>query len=187
MTAAEWERQWRRLDQFRVGGEADRSEVQAEWFSQLRHHHVDAVDHGVTQLIGSAKDTFLPGLGLLKELIQSRLDRYDRTHGKCATCHGSGLIDAPAFMSNGLVYANVAMRCPDCGIPAPTVEASRRQPLTDLQRHEYQAGRFGHEQMPVGCEAKPWAQGAREAHKAAMMQAFERLRLKLFGNDSEAA
>jgi hypothetical protein len=188
MTPQEWNTQWRRLDQFRVGGDADRGQVEREWFAQLKHFHVDAVDHGITQLIGSAKDTFLPGLGLLKDFIQSRFDRYDRTHGKCETCHGSGWVDAPIFRSHGLIYANAVTRCTACGIPAPKIEErGRREPVNDLQTREYLAGRFGHEQMPTGCEAKPWREGAREAHTAEMMAEFQKLRLKLFGSGTEAA
>lgn len=183
MTYAEWEVQWRRLDQFRVGGDADRSEVSAEWFAQLKHWHVDAVDHGITQLIGSAKDTFLPGLGLLKDYIQARIDRYDRT-GKCDVCGGSGWVDGVPFLSNGLVYANAVTRCTACGIPAPKVESSaRREPLTDLQRHEYDAGRYGREQMPDGLQAKHPDQPGNPDLKAA----FDQLKEKLFGVKGSAA
>lgn len=185
MTAAEWDRQWRRLEQYRVSGDAEREQVSAEWFVQLRHWHIDAVEHGITQLIGSTKDTFLPGLGLLKDFIQSRIGKYDRSHGKCATCNGSTWIDLPPFKSNGFVYASTVTRCPDCGVPAPKMdERSRREPLTDLQAHEYAAGRYGREQMPAGCEGKPWSEGAREAHKAAMLKAFDHLRRRLFGEDA---
>lgn len=188
MTSTEWHGHWKRLAQFRVSADANRDELELEWFAQLKHYHVDAVDHGITQLIGSAKDTFMPGLGLLKDFIQQKFDRYDRSHGKCETCHGSSWIELPPFRSNGIIYANTVTRCPDCGIPAPKVEThGRRERLTDLQHHEYTAGRFGREQMPVGCESKPWKPGAKEAHKAEMMTAFKALRLKLFGSTKDAA
>lgn len=155
MTAGEWHDEWRRLDHFRISAEANRDELEAEWFAQLKHHHVDAVSHGISQLIGQAKDNFLPGLGLLKDFIQARLGRYDRTPGKCAECGGSGWIDAPPFKRNGLIYANVAGRCPACGIPEPTIDShSRREVVSEVQQYEYQAGRDGRSQMPAGLEAK---------------------------------
>jgi hypothetical protein len=145
MTAAEWDGQWTRLAQFRVGGDAEREQVSAEWFAQLKHHHVDAVDHGITHLIGSAKDTFLPGLGLLKDLIQQRLGRYDKTDGKCETCHGSKWIEAQPWKSNRMVYTGF-QRCPDCGTPAPEYKPlGNRESLSAV---EYQAWRDGTFQEP---------------------------------------
>ena len=180
MTAAEWDTQWKRLDQFRVGGEADRNEVSSEWFAQLRHWHIDAVDHGITRLIGSAKDTFLPGLGLLKEFIQERIDRYQRTDGKCATCHGSTWIDSAPFKANGMIYEGVCIRCPDCGIPAPQyVEPSNRQPLTSREYAEWRMGDAPRQYMPPGLEGKP----VREGEVTEMKAAMERLRIKLFGKE----
>lgn len=188
MTFQEWQPQWARLAHFHVSGDVDRNALEAEWFAQLKHWHVDAVDAGITQLIGSAKDNFLPGLGLLKDYIRQRLDRYERTSGKCPRCNGSGWVEAPHFKSNGLVYANVVTRCGECGIPAPQVEShSRRERLTDLEQHEYQAGRYGREQMPVGMEGKPWDPEKKAAHKAQMKAAFEALRKKLFGTSKDAA
>lgn len=184
MTFQEWQPQWKRLDQFRISADADRGEVEAEWFSQLRHHHIDAVSEGVTKLIGSAKDNFLPGLGLLKDFIQQKFDRYERTSGKCQDCGGSSWIEAPPFKSNGLIYANVMQRCPSCGIPAPKVdERGRREPLTAVELNEYQAGRYGREQMPPGMGAKHPERGGNPEIKAAM----EALRVKLFAMSGDDA
>lgn len=188
MTSAEWEIQWKRLDQFRVGGDANRNQVSAEWFAQLKHFHVDAVDHGITQLIGSAQDTFLPGLGLLKDFIHAKLGRYDKTPGKCETCHGNTWIDVAPFKSNGMIYENTVMRCPDCGVPAPPyTEPGRRESLTSREHAEWRMGDAPRDYMPPGLEAKPWAPGQREAHKAEVMAAFEKLRIKLFGKGEDAA
>lgn len=155
MTFQDWQPQWTRLAHFHVSGEADRNQLEAEWFAQLKHHHIDAVDAGITQLIGSAKDNFLPGLGLLKDFIQARIGRYDRTPGKCADCGGSGWVDVEMFSSNKLIYANTVKRCLSCGIPEPKAETtSRRERVTDLQAHEYRAGRFGRDQMPEWAKAK---------------------------------
>lgn len=181
MTIDEWETQWKRLDQFRVGGDADRTEVSAEWFVQLRHWHIEAVEYGITKLIGTAKDTFLPGLGLLKDYIQERIDRYQRTDGKCQTCHGSTWIDAPPFMENGMIYTGV-LRCPDCGIPAPAyTPPPNRRPLTTREHAEYQLGDHNRNYMPPGMGAKhPHAGGNPELKAMATT-----LRIKLFGRDYE--
>lgn len=188
MTAAEWKAQWKRLEHLRSSGDADRGELEAEWFSQLRHYHVEAVEYGITKLIGHTKDTFLPGLGLLKDFIQQKFDRYQRTDGKCPTCHGSSWVSAPAFKSNGIIYANVVQRCPDCGIPSPQVDdRGHRQRLTDLELHEYQAGRYGRNIQPEGLEAKPLSAEAAEAHRASMRASLEQLRRKLFPAREEIA
>lgn len=179
MSAAEWEIQWHRLDTFNLRSEADRTKVSAEWFAQLRHFHVDAVDHGIGQLIGAAKDSFLPPLGILRGLIQTRIDRYERAAGKCATCHGATWIDAAPFKSNGMIYENVVVRCPDCGIPAPQYSAPNgRQELTSREYAEWKIGDAPKQYMPPGLEAKP----SREGEVSEMKAAMERLRHKLFGD-----
>jgi len=187
MTFQEWQPQWARLAHFHVSGDTDRGQLEAEWFAQLKHWHVDAVDHGVTKLIGGARDNFLPGLGLLKDHIQTRIGRYARTPGKCSTCHGSGWVDARPIKSNGMIYTQTA-RCPDCGIPAPQVEShGRYERPTDIEIHEWQEGRYLRDTMPDGLKAKPWDDAKRATHKAQMMAAFEALRVKLFGHGEDAA
>ena len=176
MTLAEWKIQWHRLDLFHVSADADRAKVSAEWFAQLQHFHVDAVHAGITELIGRATDTFLPGLGLLKELIRARLGRYEKTPGQCDTCHGSGWVEAPAFMSNHLIYANVVARCSACGIPAPQITSGRREPVPAVQLEEYRSGRYGCDRMPEGMQARS---GPRPVTEFA--QWAEQLRVKLFG------
>lgn len=146
MTAAEWKVQWKRLDQFHVSADANRADVSAEWFRQLQHWHVDAIDHGITKLIGTAKDTFLPGLGLLKGFIQERVDRHDRTRDKCPTCQGTTWIEAAPWKSNSRIYTGF-QRCPDCGVPAPEYKpVGHREELTAV---EYQAWRDGTFQEPA--------------------------------------
>lgn len=189
MTQAEWKVQWHRLDQFSLRQDADRAKVSAEWFTQLQHHHVDAVDHGITRLIGSATDTFLPGLGLLKGFIRERIDKHERTHGKCQTCHGATWVEAWPVVYEGRLYEMHA-RCPDCGIPAPEMKKPHHnaRPATKLEYEEWKAGRYSRDTMPEWAKAKPWkSEQARLEHKAQMREAFERLRIKLFGKDEDAA
>lgn len=173
MTMAEWGDQWARLAQFRVSGDAKREDISGEWFAQLRHFHVDAVDHGVSQLIGSARDTFLPGLGALKECIQSRIDKYDRSNRGCQTCHGSTLIDAQPWMSNGIIYDGLT-RCPDCGVPAPP--APYRPGMRALSLHEVQTHQSApqYDYMPDGMKAKPGREAPSDARSV-----FTKLRSKL--------
>lgn len=179
MTAAEWSQQWKRLDQFRVSAEADRKEVEAEWFAQLRHHHVEAVEHGITQLIGAAKDTFLPGLGLLKDFIQQRFDKYQRTDGKCQTCHGSTWIESAPFKSNGMIY-RADIRCPDCGVPQPNYSTpSNRQALTHREFAEFRLNDHDRQYMPIEQRAKH-----PNTVNPEMKAAAERLRVTLFGKDA---
>lgn len=181
MTLDDWTAQWHRLDHFHIRGDADRDSLSAEWFRQLQHHHVDAVDAGITQLIGKAEDTFLPGLGLLKSFIQARIDRYDRAPGKCATCHGSTWIEVAPWKSYGIVYEGVR-RCPDCGVPAPQGDdRAVMEPLSALELHEYQAGRYNRDLMPAFAQAKPVSEEKRLAAREDFRQWSEKLCVKLFG------
>lgn len=183
MTVPEWLPEWARLDQFHLPTGADRLAVAEEWFRQLQHHPVAAVHDGITDLIGSTPDTFLPGLGKLRELIRARSDRTETPESaKCFRCHGSRWIDADPFLSNGLVYANTVIRCPECGVPPPTLPPSPyRRALTPEERAAWDAGQ-ARDTMPSWAKAKktPQNEAAREQHRTAMREAFGRLHLKLF-------
>lgn len=149
MTFHEWQPQWGRLAHFRISADADRDQLEVEWFAQLKHWHVDAVDAGITLLIGHAKDNFLPGLGLLKDHIQSRVGRYEKTRGTCATCNGTTWIEAMPWKSNGWIYSGFT-RCPDCGVPAPTYTPyGRREELTATEYQQVLAGTFQEPAMPL--------------------------------------
>lgn len=186
MTLQEWKAQWRRLDQFRVSGDVDRDQVSAEWFGQLKHWHVDAVDHGITRLIGSAEDTFLPGLGRLKLFIQERFDRYDRAPGKCANCSGSGWVEARPMKWDGRIY-EMNERCPACGIPAPVVKPHPGcVPVTDVEWHEWKAGRYARDTMPEWAKAKPVSDEKRIAQREDFRKWADALRVRLFGNANES-
>lgn len=177
MTISEWRQQWARLAQFHVPVGGNRERVGAEWFAQLKRYHVEAVERGITELIGNAQDNFLPGLGVLRGLIQSRIDKYERVRVSCPTCHGSGWIEAwPVIFGEGL-YESFT-RCPDCGIPAPQIKKSHygSRPATKLEYEEWKAGRYLRDTMPDWAKAKPWRPGAREAHIAEISMLSERLR-----------
>jgi len=182
MTSTEWNVQWKRLDQFSLPPDAKRSTVGLEWFSQLRHYHVDAVERGISELIGAARDGFMPGLGTLKELIQSRIDKYERAHGNCRTCHGATMIESWPLMWEGRLY-EMYTRCPDCGVPAPEMKKPHPSAATKTEYEEWKALRYARDTMPDWAKAKPWkSEAARLKHKAEMREGFERLRIKLFGH-----
>jgi hypothetical protein len=183
MTSVEFERQFTRLTgHFHLPADDSRDTISVDWFKAVEHYHVEALDHAVTELIRTAQDRFWPPLGKILSTIQSRLGRYDRTFGKCNTCNGSSWIEAPSYKANGQVYAALR-RCPDCGIPAPELEQHRTEPLSTVEQHEYQAGRYMRSQMPPGLEAKPKPEGEKTEMKIAM----ERLRIQLFGDAKEGA
>lgn len=179
MTGDEFDGQFSRLAaHFHLPSDETRETLAVDWLRSLQHYHVDALEHAVTELTRTSEDRYWPALGKVIGLIKARIGRYDRPAGKCGTCFGSTWVEAPAFQGNGLIYANVLSRCPDCGIPAPKVEShGRREPVSDLQLHEYHAGRFGRQQMPAGSEAKPSDQPVNPEMKAT----FEALRHRLFG------
>lgn len=149
MTPFEFDGQLARLKtHFHLSGDVDSDKLGTDWYDALKHHHVDAVERGVTDVIRNAKDTYFPPLGIVIEAIRARLAGMDREHGKCATCHGSGWIDSWPVMSWGLVY-EMLQRCPDCGIPAPDIKKPHNaRPLTRAQYDDYQEKRANRDTMP---------------------------------------
>lgn len=188
MTPAQFDEQFNRLTQhFHLPLDTNRDTVAIEWLKAVEHYHVDALEHAVTELIRTAQDRYWPALGKLLTAVRSKFDKYDRA-GKCATCHGSGWLDSAPFKSNGMVYGNVCIRCGDCGIPAPEYQEPRgRSPLTSQEFAQWRLRDTEPQYMPDGMAAKPWDEDARRAHKAAMLKAFEGLRIKLFGSTQDAA
>lgn len=181
MTLPEFDTQFSRLaGHFHMPTDASRETLAVDWFKAVQHYHVDALDYAITELIRTSEERFWPALGKVLKLIQTRFDKYARTNGKCATCHGSTWIESAPFKSNGMIYENVVVRCPDCGIPAPQYSApSNREPLTSREYAEWKIGDAPRQYMPAGLEAKPRPEGERTEMKAAM----ERLRITLFGRE----
>ena len=189
MTSAEFDRQFARLaSHFLLPMDESRDTIAADWMKALAHYHVDALDHAVTEMIRTAQDRYWPPLGKVLGLITSRLGRYDRTHGKCETCHGSTWIEAWPVVWDGKLYEMHA-RCPDCGVPAPEMKKPHpgARPATKLEYEEWKSGRYARDTMPEFAKAKPWKPGAKEAHTAEMREFFDQLRVKLFGAKGDAA
>lgn len=183
MTSAEFAPIFDRLTRnFRLPVSADapkqRAEMFADWFRQLQHYHVDAVEHGVRDLMRTETESFWPPVGKLLDAIKARLTRYDRQPGKCETCLGTTWIEARPWKSNAIVYEGL-QRCPDCGVPAPQVDERRNvHPVSDLEIHEYRAGRYGRDLMPDHAKAKHPEKPGNPELKTWM----EALRKKLFGH-----
>lgn len=190
MNAAEFDTQFNRLTtHFHLPVDSSRETIGMDWFKAVEHYHVDAFDRAVTELIRKEQDRFWPALGKVLGLIQSRMGKYDRTHGKCATCHGATWVEAWPVIWCGNLY-EMYSRCPDCGVPAPEMKKPHpsARPATKNEYEDWKAGHFARNSMPPGLEAKPWkSEEARLAHKAAMREMFEKLRIRLFGSEDHAA
>lgn len=148
MTPAEFSKQWKRLKAaFRLPADLEPKEVEREWFRALEHHHVDAVDIGITKIIREAESTFWPALGLLVQAIRDRIASIGKVKGPCPTCHGSTWIEALPFWANGgILYENVVERCPDCGVPKPQVyHEADRTPLTAVEYAQWKRGELPHQ------------------------------------------
>lgn len=182
MTSAEFDRQFARLAaHFHLPADESRETISADWMQALKHYHVEALEHAVTELTRTATDRFWPPLGKVLELIKARLGRYDRPAGTCATCNGSTWIEAQPWKSNGIIYEGL-QRCPDCAVPAPVLHERRMtQPLTSLESHEHQKGRYGRDLMPDGMKAKHPEAVANPEFKAWA----EALKKRLFGVEEE--
>lgn len=151
MTATEWKRQWTRLlSHFRLNPNADPAPIEREWFAHLKHHHVDAVEAGLSHLVGSATETHWPALGTLKQAIQAHLSKYEHTRAHCETCHGSGWVEAAPWRANGGHVYQGNERCPDCGIPAPEYKPlSTRTPLNAIELVAFDAGTLEQPRLTV--------------------------------------
>jgi len=191
MNAADFDTQFDRLTgHFHLPVDAKRETVAIDWFKAVEHYHADALERAVTELIRSAQDRYWPALGKLLTAIQSRFDKYERTSGKCGTCHGNTWIEAWPLVYDGRLY-EMHSRCPDCGIPAPEMKKPNphARPATKTEYEEWKALRFSRDTMPEWAKAKPWkSEAARLNHRAEMRAQFERLGRKLFphmyGNDA---
>lgn len=177
MTPADFDVQFNRLTaHFHLPADANREALALDWLKAFEHYHVDALDHAITDVTRTAQDRFWPSLGKVLGIVRGRIAGMEKT-GKCTTCHGSTWIDSAPFKSNGMIYENVVVRCPDCGVPAPQYAApSHREPLT---ASEYAAWRRSEDQpqyMPEPCQARPHSEAPPE-----LKAVFEKLRIKLFG------
>jgi transcription elongation factor Elf1 len=183
MTLHEFDQPFDRLlKHFRLPPGVDKADVMSEWFDAFKHLHVDAFDAGVTLLIRRATETWWPAMGAAREVIQSRLDRYDRT-GHCPTCHGGTWVQGWPVWSSGRVYATMT-RCADCGVPAPSVpESKHTRPLTRAEEARWRAGQLPAPELP------PWALAKQESPGGdpAIAALAAALRAKLFGPTSEVA
>ena len=187
MNSAEFDTQFNRLkSHFHAPAEVD--EVGIDWFQALEHYHVDALERGVTHLIRLSTDRFWPALGKLREAIQGRMAGLALVHSKCMTCHGNGWIDTAPFFSNGLLYDNVVVRCPDCGKPAPEYHASSsRRALTAVEFAQWRSGELAQpNMMPEGLRAWPESAEERMKRVETTRMALDRLRVKLFGKINSA-
>jgi len=183
VNAADFDTQFNRLTQhFHLPTDGTRETLAMDWFKAVEHYHVDALERAVTELTRTSQDRFWPALGKVLTLIQSRIDRYERTSGKCQTCHGSTWIESAPFKANGMIYEGVCIRCPDCGTPAPPyTPPAHRKGLTSSEYAQWAQGDHERDYMPEFAKAKPWKPESLSKHKAEMHAMFERLRIKLFG------
>lgn len=188
MNAADFDVQFNRLTgHFHLPTDANRDQVALDFLNAVQHFEIEQLERGVTELIRTSQDRFWPPLGRLLTAVRSKTERQDRGNGKCATCHGSGWIESAPFQSNGMIYENALLRCPDCGIPAPQYTVpNHRSGLTASEYREWSQREKQPQYMPEGLQAHPLPPEDFTDMRAAM----DRLHLKLFGfarpNTSEA-
>lgn len=156
MNAAEFSPQFDRLARhFRLPDQTERGDMLVELFQQLSHYHIDAIEAGVTKTIGDARDSFWPAIGLLRDNIQARIDKYDKTTGVCQTCGGNRWVDGwPFWSATGIVILPVR-RCPDCGVPEPAAKSHNGRPLTAIEERQWRDGTLQQVQIPNNKPTQP--------------------------------
>ena len=149
MTINEFNREFSRLERhFRINDD-DRPAILKDWFKAVSHYHVEALSHGVDQVIREATDTFWPALGKLTNAIRQRMSKFEQTRRDCPTCHGNTWIETMPWLSNGRLYEGF-QRCPDCGVPPPTyTPPANRVELTATMYAQYLQGTYEHLEIPV--------------------------------------
>lgn len=178
MTATEFETQFARLtSHFHLPTDASRDTLGVDWLQALQGYDVATFERAVTTLTRTAQDRFWPPLGRVIDLCRARAAGTDK-QGKCATCHGATWIDSAPFLSNGMIYENTCIRCPDCGVPPPVYTPPNRKGLTAAEYREWSQGDSKSDYMPDACKAKPRSEVSNTEIKAAM----DTLRKKLFGD-----
>lgn len=180
MNSADFDTQFSRLTaHFHLPADASRESLGMDWYQAVQGYDVAVLERAVTTLTRTSQDRFWPPLGRVLDLCRGRAS--GAPSGKCQTCHGSTWIESAPFKSNGMIYDNCVIRCPDCRVPQPQyAPPAFRDGLTALEYREWSQGPNA-DTMPDGCKGKPWDVEALKAHKAAMWKMFDVLRLKLFG------
>jgi hypothetical protein len=181
MNAAEFDTQFNRLaSHFHLPVDSTRESLVMDWFRALQGYDAESMERGVTHLITTERERFWPALGKVLEAIRIKSHGY-RSGSKCAACGGSGWLETHPFLSNGMVYENVLIRCGSCGVPSPNAEESRgRRPLTAAEYRAWSMGELSRDYMPEGLKAKH-PQAGNPDLKAAMAK----LRIKLFGREDD--
>jgi hypothetical protein len=90
-------------------------------------------------MVSNRTSSFWPTPGELSEHLRAVVAGRIATDEKCATCHGSGWIDAPPYRANGgRVYRGVT-RCYACGVPAPNLQhlAGTQTPFSASEVREW--------------------------------------------------
>lgn len=177
MNSADFDTQFNRLvESFHLPTDAKRETLAMDWYQAVQGYDLDVLERSITTLIRSAQDRFWPPLGTLLNLCRGRA--AGAPSGKCQTCHGSTWIESAPFLSNGMIYENTVIRCPDCGVPAPQYAApSHRGNLTASEYREWSQRDKQPQNMPDGLQAHPFPPEDFSDMRAAM----DRLHLKLFG------
>jgi hypothetical protein len=102
-----------------------------EWFTLFASSDVDDVAAAIGRMVSNRTSSFWPTPGELSEHLRAVVAGRIATDEKCATCHGSGWIDAPPYRANGGRVYHGVMRCHACGIPPPNMQhmAGMQTPL----------------------------------------------------------
>ncbi len=179
MNPADFDDQFNRLTgHFHLPTDSSRETVAGDWYQAVKGYDVAVFERAVTTMTRSSQDRFWPPLGRVLDLCRGRA-AGNAPSGKCATCHGSTWIESAPFKSNGMIYANTLLRCPDCGVPAPHYSVpSHRDGLTAIEYQEWSQRQKQLDYMPDGMKAHPFA----PEDQSELRTAMDRLHLKIFGH-----
>jgi len=125
---------------FALPSGTDQATVFQEWATAFASVDREDVAAGISKLVAGRVDRFWPTVGELRGAIASV--QAGREPLDCRRCRGSRWVAARPYRANGSLLYEGVVRCPDCGVPAPTrVGDAHQTPLSDREYAEWRDAR----------------------------------------------
>lgn len=126
-----------------------------EWTQMLHHYDTAQLVAGVDWLMTHRTERWWPTVGEVLAAIRAATGPKPESTYRCATCAGTGWVEAVPFRSMGQLY-EAMQRCPDCAIPVPSYSVARGS-RHSLSPSEHRAWLLARPSAPVLTEEQFYA------------------------------